>query len=225
MAAEQRRRLRGTPTGRRVLEDAPSGRGSGARRRRATRRSDEDEEVGSLQALLQRPPQARHRAGPDRARGRGDLRAAAEARRRRRGGREARQRGLVLDRHRGRLQRAGLRAPTWRCSAACSAGRETTRSTAGSTCAPPTRSRWPAWPPRASSRPRAPAASCSPTGRCARRACRAGARPAGWSPSSSLTYWVYLTALVMFGILLRTHVLPGNAPFGGTSCPPRSPPA
>ena len=31
---------------------------------------------------------------------------------------------------------------------------------------------------------RAPAASCSPTGRCARRACRAGAPPAGWSPSS-----------------------------------------
>ena len=30
---------------------------------------------------------------------------------------------------------------------------------------------------------RARAASCSPTGRSARRACRAGARPAGWSPS------------------------------------------
>jgi uncharacterized protein (TIRG00374 family) len=31
-----------------------------------------------------------------------------------------------------------------------------------------------------------------------------------------LTYGVYTTALVLFGILLRTHVLPGNAPFGGT---------
>ena len=37
-------------------------------------------------------------------------------------------------------------------------------------CAPPTRSRWPAWPPRASSPPPAPAGSCSPTGRCGRRA-------------------------------------------------------
>jgi putative heme transporter len=34
-----------------------------------------------------------------------------------------------------------------------------------------------------------------------------------------LTYGVYTFALVIFGILLRTHVLPGNAPFAGTVVP------
>jgi putative heme transporter len=34
-----------------------------------------------------------------------------------------------------------------------------------------------------------------------------------------LTYGVYTLALVIFGILLRTHVLPGDAPFGGTVVP------
>jgi uncharacterized protein (TIRG00374 family) len=34
-----------------------------------------------------------------------------------------------------------------------------------------------------------------------------------------LTYGVYLLALILFGILLRTHVLPGDAPFGGTVVP------
>jgi uncharacterized protein (TIRG00374 family) len=34
-----------------------------------------------------------------------------------------------------------------------------------------------------------------------------------------LTYAVYLVALVVFGILLRTHVLPGPAPVGGTIVP------
>ncbi len=34
-----------------------------------------------------------------------------------------------------------------------------------------------------------------------------------------LTYGVYTLALVTFGILLRTHVLPGDAPFGGTVVP------
>jgi uncharacterized protein (TIRG00374 family) len=34
-----------------------------------------------------------------------------------------------------------------------------------------------------------------------------------------LTYGVYTSALIIFGILLRTHVLPGNAPFGGTVVP------
>ena len=34
-----------------------------------------------------------------------------------------------------------------------------------------------------------------------------------------LTYSVYLAALIIFGILLRTHVLPGNAPVGGTIVP------
>ena len=35
----------------------------------------------------------------------------------------------------------------------------------------------------------------------------------------TLTYGVYLAALVTFGILLRTGVLPGDAPFGGTVVP------
>jgi uncharacterized protein (TIRG00374 family) len=35
----------------------------------------------------------------------------------------------------------------------------------------------------------------------------------------ALTYGVYLSALIVFGILLRTHVLPGDAPFGGTVVP------
>ncbi len=34
-----------------------------------------------------------------------------------------------------------------------------------------------------------------------------------------MTYGVYTFALVSFGILLRTHVLPGDAPFGGTVVP------
>jgi uncharacterized protein (TIRG00374 family) len=34
-----------------------------------------------------------------------------------------------------------------------------------------------------------------------------------------LTYSIYLIALVVFGILLRTHVLPGPAPVGGTIVP------
>ena len=34
-----------------------------------------------------------------------------------------------------------------------------------------------------------------------------------------LMYCVYLAALVVFGILLRTGVLPGDAPFGGTVVP------
>ena len=49
---------------------------------------------------------------------------------------------------------------------------------------PRIRSPWPGWPPRGSSRRPARVGSCSPTGRCARRACRAGGRRAGWSPSS-----------------------------------------
>ena len=49
--------------------------------------------------------------------------------------------------------------------------------------APPTRSPWPGWRPRASSRRPAPAGSSSPTGRCARPACRGAGRPAGWSRS------------------------------------------
>jgi uncharacterized protein (TIRG00374 family) len=34
-----------------------------------------------------------------------------------------------------------------------------------------------------------------------------------------LMYSIYTGALVLFGILLRTHVLPGDAPFGGTVVP------
>jgi uncharacterized protein (TIRG00374 family) len=34
-----------------------------------------------------------------------------------------------------------------------------------------------------------------------------------------LLYGVYTIALILFGILLRTHVLPGDAPFGGTVVP------
>jgi uncharacterized protein (TIRG00374 family) len=34
-----------------------------------------------------------------------------------------------------------------------------------------------------------------------------------------LMYGVYLLALIIFGILLRTHVLPGDAPLGGTVVP------
>jgi uncharacterized protein (TIRG00374 family) len=34
-----------------------------------------------------------------------------------------------------------------------------------------------------------------------------------------LMYGVYLSALIVFGILLRTHILPGDAPLGGTVVP------
>jgi uncharacterized protein (TIRG00374 family) len=34
-----------------------------------------------------------------------------------------------------------------------------------------------------------------------------------------LTYFVYLAAVIVFGILLRTHVLPGSAPWAGTIVP------
>ena len=68
---------------------------------------------------------------------------------------------------------------------------------------------------------RAPAGSCSPTGRCARRACRAGARPAGWSRSSCCTYFVYLTrARDLRRCCCAPACCPGDAPLGGTSCPP-----
>ena len=35
----------------------------------------------------------------------------------------------------------------------------------------------------------------------------------------AITYWVYLAALVLFGVLLRTGVLPGEDPVGGTIVP------
>ena len=34
-----------------------------------------------------------------------------------------------------------------------------------------------------------------------------------------LTYFVYLAAVIIFGLLLRTHVLPGSAPWAGTIVP------
>ena len=55
-----------------------------------------------------------------------------------------------------------------------------------------TRSRWRGSRRRGCSRPAAPAASCSPTGRCARPACRARRRRRGWSPSWSSLYAVYM---------------------------------
>ena len=96
------------------------------------------------------------------------------------------------------LQRRSPSPPTSRSSAASSARRSSTSPSARAT-----RSRWPAWRRRGCSRPAAPAASCSPTGRCARR---------GWSGGQSVCrmiaflvvlYSVYLLALVVFGILLR----------------------
>ena len=94
-----------------------------------------------------------------------------------------RARGSATRTGRGCWSRSGLRSscspPTWRCFAASSATR---CGFAGRT---PTTSRWRAWRRRGCSRPAAPAASCSPTGRCARRGCRARRRRRGWSRSWS----------------------------------------
>ena len=54
--------------------------------------------------------------------------------------------------------------------------------------------------------------------RKAGHAARAGP-PAGWSRFLVLMYGVYLIALILFGILLRTGVLPGDDPLGGTIVP------
>ena len=120
---------------------------------------------------------------------------------------------------RDRLQRRSRSAPTSRSSAACSAAPATTTCTAGSTCAPRTRSRWPGlaatrifsaagvggivltyWALRKAGVPRR------------RAACRMVA-------FLVLTYFVYLAALVVFGVLLRTGVLHGETPLAGTVVP------
>ena len=114
---------------------------------------------------------------------------------------------------RGRLQPGGLRRLRGCSSAGCSAARvddEVRRAARHPRLA--TRSRWPGWRPRGSSRRRAPAASSSPTGRCARRACRAGAPACRMVAFLVLMYSVYLLALIIFGVLLRTGVLPGEQP-------------
>ena len=103
---------------------------------------------------------------------------------------------------------------TSRCSAAWSAS-----ASLRSSGASPTRSRWRAWRPPACSPPAAPAGSCSPTGRCARPACRGGRRRCRMVAFLVLLYAVYMLALVVFGVLLRTGVLSGEAPVGLTIVP------
>ena len=135
------------------------------------------------------------------------------------GGREARQRGLVLDRGRRWRSTSRRSAPTSRCSAASSPG---PRATIGPPPARPARllpdhDGQPGCHARLLG-PRAPAVSCSPTGRCARRGCRAGARPAGWSPSSCSPTRLPGRADHVRGPA-PDGVLPGNAPVGGTIVP------
>ena len=48
-------------------------------------------------------------------------------------------------------------------------------------------------------RPAAPAASCSPTGRCARPGCGGPRRPSGWSPSSSSSTRSTSSPVIVFG--------------------------
>ena len=79
----------------------------------------------------------------------------------------------------------------------------------GSAGARATRSRWPGWPPRACSRPPAPAASRSRPGRCGARGWRPAWWPAGWSPSSSLLYVVYMGSIVVFGLGLYVGLFNG----------------
>ena len=112
----------------------------------------------------------------------GDLLPLPEAGRARRRAEQARRGRPALDRHRDRLQRRRLRdlhrplqGGGRRRRAAADAGRRPTRST------------WPGWRRRCSSRPAAPAASPSPTGRCARPGWAAATSPGGWSPSSPST--------------------------------------
>ena len=111
-----------------------------------------------------------------------DLLPLPEAGRPRRRAGQARRRRPALDRGRDRLQRRSPTRPTSPSSKRWSAA--TRCASAG---ARPTRSTWPGWRRRCSSRPAAPAASRSPTGRCARRGWGAATSPAGWSPSSPST--------------------------------------
>ena len=118
-----------------------------------------DAEVGRVPGAAGRPPQAARRARRGPADRRRDLRRLPEARRPRRRGPQARQRHLVLDRDRGRLQRAGVRRLRRALPRGGQAERARIRSSAGSTSTPRTRSPWRAWRPRGSSRPPAPAGS------------------------------------------------------------------
>ena len=121
---------------------------------------------------------------------------------------------MVLDRGRDRLQRARVRAPTSRCSAAMLGGtrddlvhrrldlRASYQITMAGLAATRIFSAAGAggivltyWALRKAGMPRR------------RAACRMVA-------FLVLTYFVYLAALVVFGVLLRTRVLPGDAPLG-----------
>ena len=63
------------------------------------------------------------------------------------------------------------------------------------------------------------AASCSPTGRCARPACRGGARPAAWSLSSCSPTRSTSWRSCCSGSCCAPTCCPGPAPVGGTIVP------
>ena len=151
----------------------------------------------------------------------GHLPRAPEGRRLRRRARAAsRDANVVLGRGRGGLRRRSRSPPTWRCSGACSAARGDSARFAGG------------WTPSASYQ-------ITMAGLAATRifsAAGAGGivltywalRKAGMPRRRSacrmvaflaLTYSVYLFALIVFGVLLRTGVLPGDNPVGGTIVP------
>ena len=131
-----------------------------------------------------------------------------------------RRRHLVLGRGRGRASTSRPSPPTWRSSAGSSAAARTSEvQRAPGLARPRTRSPWPGWRPRGSSRPAARAGSCSPTGRCARPGMPRRRSACRMVAFLVLIYSVYLLALVVFGVLLRTGVLPGDNPVGGTIVP------
>ena len=154
-----------------------------------------------------------------RAADRRDLRGVAEGRRPRGRVRPLRRRDLVLDRRRVRLQRVLRSAPTRCCSAACSAARADDGPRAPDLPARRSRSRWPASRPPRSSRRRG-AGGVALTYWALRKAGmerrRAACRMVAFL---ALLYSVYLLAIVIFGVLLRTGVLPGDDPLGGTIVP------
>ena len=111
-----------------------------------------------------------------------DLLPLPEAGRPGRRAEQARRSRAGLDRGRDRLQRPRLR----HLHRALQGGGRRQRA-ARSPGSRPTRSTWPAWRRRCSSRRPAPGASRSPTGRCARPGCAAATWRGGWSPSSPCT--------------------------------------
>ena len=154
MRTEERRIARRAPARapRRGARARAGFRGGRGLRRRRVRRRVPGAARGSAQAVRRR------RRG--RAAGVRDLRRLPEAGRPRRRRPQARQRGLVLDRHRDRVQRGRvrrLRRPVPRHPRRHAQRR---RASAPGPTRRPTRSRWPGWRPRASSRRRAPAGSC-----------------------------------------------------------------